>query len=135
MQGEAPRWCRQLALEVLSLDDVVASLARDTGAQAQAHGLLWHRAAALLRGGDPGAARGLFSAAFQLARPGGARAKAARALAACHAALGEQQRALEYLGLAARQEGATPSALTLLARLRCLVHAGQGPAQGIAGGS
>lgn len=123
VQGEPAKLCRQLALEVLALEDVAASLYHQPPIQHQVHGMLWHRAVACFQAGDAAASRALLSAALQLARPSD-RPKNARMLAACHSKLGEQRRALEYLAIAARHEQ-QPSCLTLLYRLDALAQLGQ----------
>lgn len=112
----------RLALQALGSDDVAAALHRDAGALAKVHDVLWHSAAHCLEVGSPSAARELFAAALQFCQPS-ARAKNARALAACHSRMGMHQRAVEYLDLAARHEQ-QPSSLTQLLRLHELVHTG-----------
>lgn len=114
--------CQRLALQALAGDDVAAALYRAPAVQAQVVGALWARAAHSYQAGDCAGAKDLFAAAFQFSRPE-ARAKAARALAACHAGLGLHQRAAEYLEVAARHE-AQPSVLTQLLRLQALAHTG-----------
>ena len=101
-----------------------AALHRQPEVLAQVHSVLWHRAAHCFEAGSCAAAKELFSAAFQFARPE-ARSKGARALAACHSRLGMHQRAVEYLDIAARHEQ-QPSSLTQLARLQELALTGDG---------
>ena len=122
MQGSA--LCQRLALQALSSDDVSAALHRHPAVLAQVHSVLWHRASHCFGAGSCAAAKELFSAAFQFARPD-ARSKGARALAACHSRLGMHQRAVEYLDIAARHEQ-QPSSLTQLARLQELALTGDG---------
>lgn len=114
--------CHRLALQVLGSEDVSAAAHRDAAVLAQVHGLLFHRAAHCLEAGSCSAAKELFGAALQFARPE-ARAKNARALAVCHSRLGTHQRAAEYLAIAARHEQ-QPSSLTQLARLQALAETG-----------
>ena len=134
--GQASPLAHRLALQALSGDDVAAALHRDPAALGQVHGLLWHSAAHSFEPGSPAAARELFAAALQYCRPE-ARAKNARALAACHSRMAMHQRALEYLDLAARHEQ-QPSSLTQLLRLEQLVHTGDAAQVGgapVGGGS
>ena len=99
---------------------------QDATAQQQCHGLLWAKASQLFSApAEVATARELFSAALQYAAPA-TRTKNARMLAACHAKLGQHQRAAEYLEIAARQEQqqqGAPSAITQLMRLQAAVHA------------
>lgn len=114
--------CQRLALQALASDEVSASLHSDVTALAQVHTLLWQRAAQSLERCAPAAARELFAAAFQFARPE-VRAKTARAVASCHSRLGMHQRAAEWLDIAAHHEQ-QPSSLTQLARLQQLALTG-----------
>ena len=125
--------CHRLALHMLSGEDVSAALHRHAGILAEVHGLLFHRATHSLEAGACAAAKELFAAALQFARPH-ERARDARALAACHSRLGMHQRAVEYLDLAARHEQ-QPGSLTQLARLQALAHTGDTLQVGAAGGS
>ncbi len=118
--SQAGPLAHRLALQALGSDDVAAVLHRDAAMLARVHDLLWHSASHYLEAGSPAAARELFAAALQFSRPD-ARAKNARALAACHSRMGMHQRAVEYLDLAARHEQQL-SSLTQLLRLHELVY-------------
>jgi len=107
---------------------VSAALHSSPAALAQVHSVLWHRAAQSFEGGNATAAKELFAAAFQFARPE-ARSKGARALAAVHSHLGMHQRAAEWLDIAARHEQ-QPSSLTQLARLQEWAVIGDAPQVG-----
>ena len=85
----------------------------------QCYAMLWHKAAQLFSASEVPAARSLFSAALQYCSSGN-RSKTARVLSACHAQLGQHQRALEYLAIAGRHEE-QQSVATQLMRLQALV--------------
>jgi Tfp pilus assembly protein PilF len=126
---QACELCQRLTLHALSGEDASAALHRDSGVLRQVHSLLFHRAAHCLEAGSCAAAKDLFGAALAHAGPE-ARARDARALAACHSRLGMQQRAVEYLQIAARHEGQQPSSLTQLMLLQALAETGDTPQVG-----
>ncbi|KAI3435859.1 hypothetical protein D9Q98_001917 [Chlorella vulgaris] len=125
-EEKACELCQRLTLHALSGEDASAALHRDSGVLRQVHSLLFHRAAHCLEAGSCAAAKDLFGAALAHAGPE-ARARDARALAACHSRLGMQQRAVEYLQIAARHEGQQPSSLTQLMLLQALAQTGDTP--------
>lgn len=119
---QAAELCQRLALQVLVSEDVSAALRADADVQKQVHSLLFHTAANNLQAGSCPAATELLKAALFYAGPA-TRAKTARALALCHTRLNMNQRAAEYLDIAARLDH-QPSSLTHLARLQTLARLG-----------
>ncbi|GAB4822052.1 hypothetical protein N2152v2_009098 [Parachlorella kessleri] len=116
---EARDLCQGMALDTLAQEQVTIGIHKEEEARKQCYAMLWHKAAQLFSASDVPAARSLFSAALQYCSPG-SRPKTARMLSACHAQLGQHQRALEYLSVAARQEE-HDSVATQFMRLQALV--------------